>query len=565
VFYLGYVRSELLRRRVRTIVTLVGFAIGVALVLVIAGVSRGLEDAQKTALDPLSSIGTDLTVTLSPAQQDVGGFGPGGGGGGGRQLIEANQSAVTDLSKLGKPGTHFVHDFFLPGTQLTFPQSQANAITKLDGVAAVSTGLVLSAVHQEGVVPKIVAKIKTGGQQLNVFRRITPPSASEFSKIQACLQKAGVGQQTAPPAQQQQQQGFGGAGGGQTRRGGLFNSAAARKCLPQRFRQFRTQVTTPEQTLKQVVDPPQTNITSASYTIGGVKPEERSTGLVTPSQVVKGRFISRVGGEEALLAASYAQRHKLNVGSDLELNGTPFTVVGLVKPPLGGQSADVYIPIHALQRLAGEKDLANVILVRAKSSQDVSNVQKEIQTTLGSGADVASAKQVADSINGSLVDASNLSHSLGLVLAIVAAAAAFLLAVLLTLSSVGKRVREIGTLKALGWSQWLVVRQIVAECLTIGILGGLLGVLLGIGAAALIGAVGPDLNASTTTGASQIFGLGSTFARTATTSVTLDAPLTLGLILVGLALALGGGLLAGTAGALRAARLRPADALRQVE
>jgi ABC-type antimicrobial peptide transport system permease subunit len=109
------------------------------------------------------------------------------------------------------------------------------------------------------------------------------------------------------------------------------------------------------------------------------------------------------------------------------------------------------------------------------------------------------------------------------------------------------------------------VRQIVAECLTIGILGGLLGVLLGIGAAALIGAVGPDLNASTTTGASQIFGLGSTFARTATTSVTLDAPLTLGLILVGLALALGGGLLAGTAGALRAARLRPADALRQVE
>ena len=564
MFYLRYVRSELLRRRARTILTVAGLAIGVALVLVIAGVSRGLEHAQKTALDPLSSIGTDLTVTLSPAQQDVGGFGPGGGGGG-RQLIEANQSAVTDLSKLGKPGAHFVHDFFLPGTQLTFPQSQANAITKLDGVAAVSTGLVLSGVHQEGVVPKIVAKIKTGCQQLNVFRRITPPSASEFAKIQACFQKAGVGQQTAPPAQQQQQQGFGGAGGGRTRRGGFFNSAAARKCLPQRFRQFRTQVTTPEQTLKQVVDPPQTNIESTSYTIGGVKPEERSTGLVTPSQVVKGRFISRVGGEEALLAASYAQRQKLNVGSDLELNGTPFTVVGLVKPPLGGQSADVYVPLRQLQKLAAEKNLANVILVRAKSSQDVSNVQKEIQTTLGSGADVASAKQVADSINGSLVDASNLSHSLGLVLAIVAAAAAFLLAVLLTLSSVGKRVREIGTLKALGWSQWLVVRQIVAECLTTGILGGLLGVLLGIGAAALIGALGPDLNASTTTGASQLFGLGNTFAHTATTSVTLDAPLTLGLILVGLALALGGGLLAGTAGALRAARLRPADALRQVE
>jgi len=36
-------------------------------------------------------------------------------------------------------------------------------------------------------------------------------------------------------------------------------------------------------------------------------------------------------------------------------------------------------------------------------------------------------------------------------------------------------------------------------------------------------------------------------------------------LVIGFALALLGGLIAGTAGALRAARLRPADALRQVE
>jgi putative ABC transport system permease protein len=57
------------------------------------------------------------------------------------------------------------------------------------------------------------------------------------------------------------------------------------------------------------------------------------------------------------------------------------------------------------------------------------------------------------------VNASNLAHRLGVALEILAAAAAFLLAILLTLSSVGKRVREIGTLKALGWTQRLVVRQ----------------------------------------------------------------------------------------------------------
>ena len=552
MFYVRYLRSELLRRRARTILTLAGLAVGVSLVIAISGVSRGLDRAQKSALDPLSTIGTDLTVTLSP-QQDTGGFGPGGGGGA-RDVLQANQSAVTDLSKLGKPGQHFVHDFFLPGTQLTFPQKQAKQISSLSGVESVTTGLVLSAVHQEGVVPKIVAKIKTGGDVINVRRRITPPTAAEQAQIQKCFQKAGVGQPTQGP----QSGGFGARGGGGP------DSGAASKCLPARFRQFRARITTPEQTLQQLVNPPQTNIKSTSYTIGGVDPSKSAIGLVTPSQVTSGRYLTN--GKDALLAASYARRHDLKVGSKLDLNGTTFTVVGLVKPPLGGQSADVYIPLKSLQTLATETGLANVILVRATSSADVSNVQKEIEQTLGSGAQVASAKQVADSINGSLVDAANLSHNLGLVLAIVAAAAAFLLAVLLTLSSVGKRVREIGTLKALGWSQRLVVRQIVAECLATGVVGGLLGVGLGVAAAALVGALGPNLSASTTTGGGDtIFGLGQALSRTATTSVSLDAPLTAALLALGFGLALAGGLLAGTAGALRAARLRPADALGQVE
>ena len=106
--------------------------------------------------------------------------------------MQANQSVITDLSKLGKPGDHFVHDFFLPGTQLTFPQSTAAQIAKVAGVASVSSGLVLAAVHQEGTVPKIVAKIKTGGDQIQVNRRLTPPTPAEFQKMQACLQKQGI-------------------------------------------------------------------------------------------------------------------------------------------------------------------------------------------------------------------------------------------------------------------------------------------------------------------------------------------------------------------------------------
>jgi ABC-type antimicrobial peptide transport system permease subunit len=552
MFYLRYLRAELLRRKGRTILTLLGLALGVALVIAIASLSNGLDRAQKATLDPLAGIGTDLTVTRA-APEDGGAF-----GGGGREFVEANQSAITDLSKLGKPGTRFVHDFFLPGAQLTFSQSQANEIEALDGVAAVASGLTLQAVHQEGKVPEIVTRVQTGGDRIDVRRKITPPTEAELKKIEDCIEKQGGGSKPD--------------GGGLGRGGGSDPGAvrgviigpdggAFSKCLPKRMQEFRATITTPRETLEQVVNPPQTDIKSESYTIAGVETTKPGMGLVTGAQVTKGRFLS--AGREALVSASYASRHSLKVGSTLNLNGRKFKVVGLVEPPLGGQTADVYLPLAQLQDLSDQKGLVNVVLVRADDSSSVATAEESISANY-SEAQVASSQQVADRISGSLVDAANLSRDLGLALSIVAAVAAFILAALLALSSVGKRVRELGTLKALGWTQWKVVRQIAGESLAVGVLGGIAGVALGLLVAGLIDAFGPTLTASSTTGGFSLFGVEQA-AQTASQSVSLTAPTGITILLVGLGLALLGGLLAGMVGALRAARLRPADALRTVE
>jgi len=557
VFYLRYLRAELTRRRGRTILTLLGLAVGVGLVIAISSLSKGLDEAQSATLDPLAGIGTDLTVTRA-AQEDAGG-GPFGGGGA-RDVVEANQAVITDLSKLGKPGTHFVHDFFLPGTQLTFTKAQAKEIAGLEGVAAVSAGLTLQAVHQEGKVPKIVAQIETGGDRIDVDRAIAPPTAAEQQQIQECLAKLGV---TLPEARQGNAQGAspGGGLGGQAGEQGAVGPGAFASCLPERMRRFRATITTPRETLQQVLDPPQTDITSESYTIGGVELADPSMGLVTAAQVGAGRYLQ--GGREALVSTTYAARKSLKVGSKLNLNGTSFTVVGLVRPPLGGQGVDVYLPLAQLQKLSGQKDLVNVVLVRADDSGSVAAVEERIEGAYVQ-AEVASAKEVAGTISGSLVDAAELSRSLGLALSVVAAVSAFLLAALLALSSVGKRVRELGTLKALGWTQGKVVRQVAGESLATGVLGGILGVVLGVGAALLIGELGPTLSASSTTGGGSIFGIEQA-SRTTSDAVSLSAPVGAAIVLGGFLLAVLGGLLAGAAGALRAARLRPADALRTVE
>ena len=543
----------------------------------ISSLSSGLDHAQKKTLDPLAGIGTDLTVTLSPQQQNGGFGGPfGGGGGQDRDLIQANQSVLTDLSKLGKPGQHFVHDFFLPGSQLTFQQSSVSQISKIQGVASVTTGLTLLAEHQQGIVPKIVATLKTQRQTFQIQRNIPRPTAAQFAAMQACFAKlrgssgssngkGGNGGNGSGGLGGNGGGGLGGGGGGGFGGGGVDRGAFA-KCLPANLRRLRTSFTTPQQTLRQVLNPPQTNIQTSAYTIGGVDQSNPTQGLVTKSQVTRGRFLSSSGGHEALVSGSYAARNSLKLGSTIDLNGTKFVVVGIVSPPLGGQTADVYLPLKQLQTLANEKGLVNVALVRADKSSQVNQVQKSISTALPN-AQVASSKQVADTISGSLVNASNLSHDLGFAISAIAALAAFLLAALLALSSVGKRVRELGTLKALGWTQWGVVRQIAGESLTTGVLGGIVGIVVGVAGALLIDAFGPKLTASSTSAASSglLDNLVSGAQRTATSTVSLTAPVGVSVLVIGFALALLGGLIAGTAGALRAARLRPADALRQVE
>jgi putative ABC transport system permease protein len=558
VFYARYLRNELLRRRTRTIVTLIGLGLGVALVIAISSLSNGLDRAQKKTLNPLAGFGTDLPVTLAPQQNQGGGFGGPGGGGASRDLIQANQSVITDLSKLGKPGTHFVHDFFLPGTQLTFKQTDTKQISSIAGVGKVTQGLTLLAQHQEGIVPKIVATLKTQAKTITQVRNIPRPTAAEFAAMQACFAKLGGGTRSG------NNNSFGGGGGGFGGGGARPDRGAFSKCLPERLRKLRATFTSPSQTLRQVLNPPQTNISTTAYTIGGVDQTNPTMGIVTTAQVTKGRYLAAAGGREALISQTYAAKHSLKVGSTLDLNGTKFTVVGLVAPPLGGQSADVYLPLKQLQTLANEAGLANVVLVRASSSSNVANVQKAIEAALPQ-AQVASSKQVAAQISGSLVDASNLSKNLGFALSVIAAVAAFLLAALLALSSVGKRTRELGMLKALGWTQRMVVRQIAGESLAQGVLGGVFGILFGLLIIAAVNAFGPTLSASSTTGDSSLLGLGVSTARTATSSISLSAPVGVTVLATGFGLAILGGLVAGTAGAMRAARLRPADALRQVD
>jgi ABC-type antimicrobial peptide transport system permease subunit len=606
MFHVSYVAKELRRRLGRTLLTAMGLALGVGLVIGIVGVSQGLSDAQNRVLAPLSSVGTDILVTRvvgaqtstssSTTTSTTAGFGRRGGGGGffgggggpgggaidavnqadATALLNENSNVITDLAKLGKPGDQFTHDFFLSATLLSFPQSAVDKIKATPGVSSAVGGLVQQVQHQTGTVPNIVASIQTGGQTFTQTSRPAPMTDAERTAFRTCLQAKGVtigprggsttpsttGGGTTPTTADNGPPNDGGGGGGR------LDNPDFSSCLPARFQEFQANFTTPVQTIQQVVNPPSTNINSTSYIAAGIDPATPKVGLVTSDQLTSGTWLPKGSTTDVLVSVAYANSKSLKLGATIPINGTDYRVLGLVNPTLTGSTADIYFPLVTLQKLATKADRVTQVLVKADSSAKVDTVAAAIKAQLP-GAEVVTTKALANQVTGSLTDARKLADRLGGALAVIVLLSAFAIAVLLTLSSIAKRVREIGTLRAIGWSKGRVVRQLLGETLGIGLIGGVLGLGVGALAAAAVHTFSPSLTATTGgvpgVGSSSLSALfGQSAATLHTTKVTLSAPLHPSTLLLGLGCALLGGLLAGLAGGWRAARLAPAVALRDL-
>ncbi len=140
----------------------------------------------------------------------------------------------------------------------------------------------------------------------------------------------------------------------------------------------------------------------------------------------------------------------------------------------------------------------------------------------------------------------NLTRFLGTVVPVAVLIAASGQAVVFTMIAVIRRVREFGTLKALGWRSSRIAGQVMAESAVTAVIGAVAGAALGYAGAALIDVAAPRLSAP---------------AGSRIVSAAVRAPVTTGVLMTAVTVAVAGGVLAGALGGWRAARLRPAAAM----
>ena len=353
------------------------------------------------------------------------------------------------------------------------------------------------------------------------------------------------------------------------------------------------------------------NFTTSNFSVAGVDIGRGELGPLSSGKLSAGRTFSAsdTNANVALVDASYATQNKLKSGSTIAVGNksgkaTNFKVVGIVSEPAGDNPSDVYIPLAVAQNLAGMKNQVNTIYVAASSSSAIGTVSSEISKALP-GETVTTSSDLASEVTGSLSSASSLANNLGKWLALAVLVAAFLLASLLTMAAVSRRVREFGTLKALGWKSRRIIGQVMGEAIALGLIGGAIGIGLGLAGAELVSKLSPKLSAvvgqttgSATPGGARQFGFGAggggggaggggfggggggggggfgggpgagAFRRPGaaghTVAVHLSAAVSANVILLAVVLAVAGGIIAGIFGGWRAARLRPAAALAKV-
>jgi ABC-type antimicrobial peptide transport system permease subunit len=482
--FFTYIYRELRRRHRQALLTALGLAVGVGLVVAVTAYAGGVSDAQDTVLHSLYGVGTDITVSQTQKLDQAG-----------PPRFDMNPGSRDQQGKA------FSRDVVrsAPGQQ-SVSAATVTAVKSLGGVSQAVGGLTLTSVHVSG---NFAQAFSQGAAQ--------PPSGGSSS---------GSSSVPAPSASQ-------------------------------------------------------APIKVTSYSIAGVDVGQTGLGPLSSTELVSGRTFAstETATRVAVLDKAYAKQNSYALGDTIKISAAKYTVIGVVTSSAGSSSgSNVYIPLTLAQKMSDNVGKVNQIYVRASSSNDIATVKKEIKTVLPK-ATVTTAQDLADQVSGSLKSASQLADTLGTWLAIAALVAAFAVASLLTVSAVSRRVREFGTLKALGWRSRRVVGQVMGESVVQGVIGGVIGVIIGVAGARLIAYFSPVLKATVgqtaTTGGPGGFappGMRSALGQTAqTVAVHLTAPVSIQLVLLAVGLALAGGLLAGALGGWRASRLRPADALRRLD
>jgi putative ABC transport system permease protein len=300
---------------------------------------------------------------------------------------------------------------------------------------------------------------------------------------------------------------------------------------------------------------------NATVTFGGKTTSTNITGVTVEYSAVRnwsisrGRFITAEDNDNLATVVVLGQTTVKNlfgstqanpVGEIIRIDRQNYEVVGVLKPKgqSGPQNQDdvIFMPLRTAQLKFGGAGTTRVrsISLQVRSAAEMDVAQAQVTAILRTLHDLPAGAQNDFIIQNQADLLESVAQTSGTFTTLLGSIAAISLLVggigimNIMLVSVTERTREVGLRKAVGAKNRDILVQFLVEAVTLSVLGGLIGVAAGIGAAQLITPL-----------------LGGTRALVTPQSVALALTVSLGI-----------GIFFGLYPANRAARLNPIDALR---
>jgi len=200
--------------------------------------------------------------------------------------------------------------------------------------------------------------------------------------------------------------------------------------------------------------------------------------LMKFKDMIEGRLFEK--DDEMILGADAAHDLRLKVGDPLEFYDRKFKVVGIYRSKIRFEEAGCIVSLGVVQEQLNMGDATSLAFIYLKPGADWTRVRDAID----GGFPLMQAIRT-DQFTSYYNQIEYIDWFVWIVTLISVAVGG--LGVLNTmLMAVSERTREIGTLRAVGWSRGRVIRMILAEGTLISTLGGLLGLAAGAAGAEIL-------------------------------------------------------------------------------
>lgn len=211
----------------------------------------------------------------------------------------------------------------------------------------------------------------------------------------------------------------------------------------------------------------------------GIDRENESKVFKTPGAVVKGHFLQNP--DEIVLGEFLARDLNLVVGSPVTVitrdrygtyDARDFTVTGILSTghPLFDQNA-VLISIEVAQELLAVPGSVTELSIKSKDDNNLKPLKEKISQEIGKEYEVFTWKE----LYASIFEVSGFKRTFQFLLALVVVIIAAVGIINTMLMAVMERIPEIGTLKAMGFSNFIIVKMFIYEGGIIGVFGSLIG------------------------------------------------------------------------------------------